>query len=236
MNLCERERRSITFGMRIHVIAMVLIGCSSSSKPVGSGAAATGFTYYSDCSLTNPVARDPCEGPAADTRGLQSCTALGVKTGDGCSGTAAPGCYNEITCADGHRAVAEYLVCATETPGKCFTRSSRAYKHDIEYVARPELAELARQVESLRLARFRHRDQVGGPQRLGFITEDAPGAAFVSSDGRTVDLYALLSASIAAIQIQDERIRALEGQMRTMSAQCRYATPTDSEPNPASEP
>ena len=121
-----------------------------------------------------------------------------------------PGGGCTLTCADGHRAVAEYLVCATETPGNCFTRSSRAYKHDIEYVARPELAELARQVESLRLARFRYRDQAGGPQRLGFITEDAPGAAFVSSDGRTVDLYALLSASIAAIQLQDERIRALE--------------------------
>lgn len=135
-----------------------------------------------------------------------------VKSGDGCSGTAAPSCYVETTCGDGHRAVSEYLVCANETPGRCMTRSSRAFKYDVEYVAKPELAELAHEIETLRLARFRYTDQRAGSPRLGFITEDAHGAEFVSSDGRTVDLYSLLSASIAAIQAQDARIRALEAQ------------------------
>ncbi|HEY5952259.1 MAG TPA: hypothetical protein VIV40_42465, partial [Kofleriaceae bacterium] len=141
--------------MRIFLAAIVLIGCSSSStkpaEPAPPPPNAPGFEYRSDCSLSNPVARDPCQG-ASDTRGLQSCETMKVKAGDGCSGTAAPSCYVETTCGDGHRAVSEYLVCANETPGRCMTKSSRAFKYDVEYVAKPELAELAHEIETLRLA------------------------------------------------------------------------------------
>jgi hypothetical protein len=174
-------------------------------------------TYMSDCSLTNPIAHDPCSGVPASTRGLNSCAALQVKRGQAC-GARSPACFNETRCADGHMAVSEYLVCADKTPGRCMTRSSRDFKNDIHYVTSAELAELAQQIESLKLAQFRYKDQRGGDPRLGFITEDAVGAPFVSSDGRTVDLYSLLSASIAAIQQQDARIRALEKRLEKCEA------------------
>lgn len=175
-------------------------------------------TYMSDCSLSNPIARDPCSGAPASTRGLQSCASIHVKQGQAC-GAKSPACFIETRCGDGHAAVSEYLICTKETPGRCMTRSSRDFKKDIHYVTSAELADLAQQIESLKLAQFRYKDQSGGDPRLGFITEDAAGAPFVSSDGRTVDLYSLLSASIAAIQQQDARIRALEKRLDACQGQ-----------------
>jgi hypothetical protein len=110
--------------------------------------------------------------------------------------------------------VADYLVCVDEAPSRCLTRSSRRYKDDVRYLSVDQVRDLARQIEALPLATFRYRDQVGDRARVGFLTEDAPTAPFVSEDGRTVDLYSLLAASIAAIQAQDARIRALEEQVR----------------------
>jgi hypothetical protein len=165
--------------------------------------------YMSDCSLTHPIARDPCQGQSSSTRGLKSCAALGVKRGDRC-GPKAASCYIETRCGDGHVAVSDYLVCVDKTPGRCFTRSTAELKTDIRYLTDADVRAVAREVEALRLARFRYTDQDGGEPRLGFITQDAAGAEFVSPDGRTVDLYSLLSASIAALQAQDARIRVLE--------------------------
>jgi hypothetical protein len=179
-----------------------------------------GLRYFSDCSLTHPIARDPCQGTPAGTRGLQSCAGKGIAIGQAC-GAGAPDCYVEQACSDGRKVVADYLVCAAERPGRCFTRSSRRYKDDVSYVSAADRRELARQIETLPLARFRYRDSAPGTRRLGFITEDAPGSEFVSDAGRTVDLYALLAASIAAIQSQDERIRALESQLRQCQPQRR---------------
>lgn len=110
--------------------------------------------------------------------------------------------------------IADYLVCVDKTPSRCMTRSSRRYKHDVRYLTDPQVQDLARLIETLPLATFRYDDQAGYPPRLGFLTEDAPKAPFVSQDGRTVDLYALLAASIAAIQSQDARIRMLEEEVR----------------------
>src|SRR6185503_13978557 len=109
-------------------------------------------------------------------------------------------------------------VCVDKAPSRCMTRSSRRYKDDVRYLSVAQVRDLARQIEALPLATFRYDDQVGYRPRLGFVTEDAPAAPFVSEDGRTVDLYALLAASIAAIQAQDARIRALEEQVRACKA------------------
>ncbi len=119
--------------------------------------------------------------------------------------------------------VADYLVCVDKIPGRCLTRSSRRYKDDVRYLSAAQVQDLARQIESLPLATFRYDDQVGYRPRLGFLTEDAPSAPFVSEDGRTVDLYSLLGASIAAIQAQDARIRALEQQVTRCNAARRPA-------------
>jgi hypothetical protein len=175
------------------------------------------LSFRSDCSLTHPIARDPCSGVAASDRGLASCDSLGVAPGQAC-GTSSPSCYLTRACQDGRQVVADYLVCADKAPSRCLTRSSRRYKDDVQYLSVAQVRELARQIEALPLATFRYHDQVGYRARLGFVTEDAPAAPFVSEDGRTVDLYALLAASIAAIQAQDSRIRALEEQVRACKA------------------
>ena len=163
--------------------------------------------YRSDCSTTHPIARDVCQGAAIPNRGLKSCTTLGVKAKTPCK-KGAPSCYVERKCPDGHMAVADFLECAAEQNRGCFTRSSRIYKEDITYLTDAELAGLATQIEDLRLARFRYKDT--GDARVGFMIEDTPDAPWVTADGRRVDLYSLLSASIAAIQQQDARIRQLE--------------------------
>jgi hypothetical protein len=165
------------------------------------------LTYISDCSLTHPIARDVCSGTAPLTNGLKSCEQLAVKRGDACT-AGAPRCWVPRTCDDGRVLPSDYLECTDKQSGRCFTRSSRQFKRDIEYLDADELADLAAQVQALRVARYRYKDS--DESHLGFITEDARGAAFVTPDGRRVDLYALLSASIVALQAQDARIKALE--------------------------
>lgn len=163
--------------------------------------------YRSDCSTTHPIARNPCSGVPFETRGLTSCKSLHVKTFKPCK-KGAPSCYLEQKCPDGSVVPSDFLECSPEQSSRCFTKSSRIYKDDIAYLSDGELADLATQVEQLRLARYRYKDEPG--KRVGFIIEDAPDAPWVTADGRRIDLYSLLSASIAAIQQQDARIRQLE--------------------------
>ena len=166
----------------------------------------------SDCSLTNPIARSPCSGDAPSTRGLAPCASLSIVRGQSCRANA-PSCYVGTTCDDGRHVAGEFLVCVDTPPGRCTTRSSKQFKRDVHYLTAKDLETVVHQVQALRLATFRYNDQPGGDPRLGFLIEDAPSAPFVSTDGRLVDLYALLASSIAALQAQDKRIRALEQQL-----------------------
>jgi hypothetical protein len=170
-------------------------------KPAGK------LTYMSDCSLTHPIARDVCSGTAPSANGLKSCDQLKVKRGDACTAGAAR-CWIPRTCDDGRVLPSDYLECTDKPSGRCMTRSSRQFKRDIEYLDADELADLAAQVQALRVARYRYKDS--DESHLGFITEDAAGAAFITADGRRVDLYGLLAASIATLHAQDARIKALE--------------------------
>lgn len=174
-----------------------------------------GYSYQSDCSLTHPVAHDPCSGPAPATRGLPRCAAIQAASGQGCH-QSAPGCYVERQCPDGRSVAGDFLVCVKERPGRCMMRSSRRFKKDVRYLSAGELRDLARQIEALPLARYRYTEETDG-ERLGFLVEDAPAAPFIEG-GSAVDVYELLAASIAAIQTQDERIRALEARLRSCPA------------------
>jgi hypothetical protein len=163
--------------------------------------------YRSDCSTTHPIARDVCSGTAIPSRGLKSCAALHVKMNMPCVKGAAS-CYVERTCPDGRVVPSDFLECAAKQSSACFTRSSKIYKENIEYLSDDELAALALQIEQLKVARYRYKD--APDERLGFVIEDAPDAPWVSSDKRRVDLYALLASSIATLQRQEARIRQLE--------------------------
>ena len=179
------------------------------TDPAGGspGTAEANTVYRSDCSTTHPIARDPCDGTAFETRGLKSCKALHVKMFKPCK-KGAPSCYLERTCSDGRVVPSDFLECAAKQSSTCFTRSSKIYKEEIAYLSPEELDSLAAQIEQLKVARYRYKD--APDQRLGFIIEDAPDAPWVSSDKRRVDLYALLASSIATLQRQEARIRQLE--------------------------
>ena len=178
---------------------------AAKQKPTGT------LKYMSDCSLTHPVARNPCEGAEPSTNGLERCDKLGIKAGDACN-AGAPRCWLPANCGEGRFVPRDYLECAAKRSGRCLTRSSRQFKREIEYLTAAELADLASQVEALRIARYRYNDS--DEPHLGFIAEDAANAPFVTPDGRRVDLYALLSASIVALQAQDARIKALEARCK----------------------
>lgn len=194
-------------------IPLVFAACSSSSaEPVETDAKPpASWKYLSDCSMTHPIATDPCSRPPGNARGLKSCKAIGVDYNKACV-AGAPSCYVERTCADGRKVPSDFLVCAKQRPGKCFTRSAARFKTDIEYLTETDRGALARQVQQLPLARYRYREETAGT-RLGFLVDDAASAPFV--DGESVDLYALLSATIATVQQQDRRIRALEDRLAT---------------------
>ncbi len=193
--------------MRIPLLILWL-AAAACSEP-SAAPLATKRRYLSDCSTTHPIARDTCAGKPLPTRGLKSCASIGVKAGQACTAKS-PSCYLDRLCADGHRAVSDYLICATEQPSACFTRSSARYKHDIRYLAPTERDDLVRRIHALPLARYHYTDEIGGRERLGFITEDAPQAPFVADDGTAIDLYALLAATIATVQDQEQRIQTLE--------------------------
>jgi hypothetical protein len=183
-------------------------GITYSDPAGGSPGTVEAMTVYrSNCATTHPIAGETCQGAAIPTTGVASCKSLHVKMFKPCK-QGEPTCYVEKTCPDGHVAPSDFLECAAEQNQHCFTRSSRIYKDDIAYLSDTELADLAAQISKLRLARFRYKDT--GTRHVGFIIEDEPKAAWVSEDGRRVDLYSLVSASIATLHRQDARIRQLE--------------------------
>lgn len=116
------------------------------------------------------------------------------------------------------------LVCATEDPkeqeGGC-PISLAKYKKDIHYLEPAEREALREAVASVRLATWRYRDAAEAENpRLGFIIDDQPnGSPAVRPDGGTVDLYGYTSMAIAALQVQQEQITALQAQVVALQAE-----------------
>ena len=65
-------------------------------------------------------------------------------------------------------------------------------------------------VLAMKLARYRYRtDGADGPERLGFLIDDAPHTPAVAPDATQVDLYGYASMVVAAVQTQAKEIEAL---------------------------
>ena len=101
--------------------------------------------------------------------------------------------------------------------------SSREYKKDIEKVPADEIKQMLDGIMSMDLSTYRYKQEFGGDgqTRLGFIAEEMPGEV-LSSDGKAVDMYALLSYTIGAIQQQQREIAevaALQEENRALRAQ-----------------
>lgn len=165
-----------------------------------------------------------CNGPDAIPRWFSTC-------GDAiCTGyrppPGVPPCQNEApgrACSvkgaqcDPGDACNRLLVCATRDPRLAGCPiSSRRFKRDVQYLTDAEREDCARELGTIRLARYRY--QGSNEPRLGFVLEDDPPAAAVDRGRDMVDLYGYSSLAVAALQVQERRIEALEREVRELRA------------------
>jgi hypothetical protein len=140
------------------------------------------------------------------------------------SETAGQACSNEGAQCDLQDDCNTHLVCASSDPtlgqGGC-PISRAAAKTDIHYLSDAELARYHDQVLGLGLAHYRYTADPQQEERLGFIIEDVEPSSFVEEARNRVDLYAYTSAVIAALKVQDQRIRELESELRALRRERR---------------
>ena len=91
--------------------------------------------------------------------------------------------------------------------------SSRESKTAIEAVTASETDEMLRRLLAMEPTTYEYKEEYGadGRRHLGFIAEDLP-AAVQSGNGRGVDIYALMTYTIGALQAQQRQI----GQMHEL--------------------
>jgi hypothetical protein len=88
------------------------------------------------------------------------------------------------------------------------------FKQDIDYVSEQERRAYHEQLVSLPLASWHYRTAPSAAPQLGFIIEDIEPSAAVSGD--RVNMYGYLSMAVAAIQVQQDQIEALEHELRAL--------------------
>ena len=93
--------------------------------------------------------------------------------------------------------------------------SSRESKTEIEGVTASEADEMLRRLLEMEPTTYEYKEEYGadGRRHLGFIAENLP-AAVQSGNGRGVDLYALMTYTIGALQAQQRQIGQLH-ELRT---------------------
>jgi hypothetical protein len=96
--------------------------------------------------------------------------------------------------------------------------SSLRFKKDVEYLEESERDEVARQLLSLRLARWEYIDPQAalGHRPLGIIIEDNPNIPAVTPSKASIDLYSYASMAIAAAQVQAKQIEALRAELEAI--------------------
>jgi hypothetical protein len=126
---------------------------------------------------------------------------------------------------DGVASCGAMLRCTDADPtmqaGGC-PRSRARFKRDIDYVSEQERRAYHEQLVSLPLASWRYRDaNTAAAPQLGFVIEDIEPSAAVSGD--RVNMYGYLSMAVAAIQVQQDQIQALEHELRALRDQLASA-------------
>jgi hypothetical protein len=123
-------------------------------------------------------------------------------------------CTTEGDRCDGVLACGATLICATEAPRTCPVSRAR-YKQDIRYLGEAERARFHDQITQLPLASYRYKSEPSVAQ-LGFMIDDIEPSVAVAGDH--VNLYGYLSMAVAAIQVQDQEIKALREQVQELRA------------------
>jgi hypothetical protein len=181
--------------------------CDLGDDGEDSTAPVVDLSWYTTCG-------DPsCSGyDEAAHKGVAACTS--DKEGAPCSDEGA-------TCDPKSDCNAE-IVCATEDPkdqpGGC-PISVREAKTDIRYLDPRAEVGLHDQIVAMRLAEYRYRAETEG-RHVGFLIDDQPpGSPAVMARGDRVDLYGYTTMAVAAIQVQSERIAALEARLAELEGE-----------------
>jgi hypothetical protein len=123
-------------------------------------------------------------------------------------------CSTDGARCDGVLSCGASYLCAAQAPKTCPLSRVR-FKQDIKYLDDAERARFHDQITQLRLATYRYTSAAEVPQ-LGFMIDDVEPSVAVSGDH--VNLYGYLSMAVAAIQVQDQRIQALERELAALRA------------------
>jgi hypothetical protein len=170
------------------------------------GGASSALRWYTTCG--DPVcgiSDDPFDDPS-----IPNCE--NEQAGDACSDEGAE--------CDGVASCGAVLRCTdrdpTMQPGGCPISRAR-YKQDIAYLNGQQLRSYHDQVVHMPLASWRYRSAPEAGPQLGFIIEDIEPS--VAASGDRVNLYGYLSMAVAAIQVQQEQIRALSDELHALRTQ-----------------
>lgn len=183
-------------------------GSSSSSGTAGGGGSGT-LQWYTTCG--DPVCMEPPDGGAMPPMGVAPCT--NEMVGGACTTAGA-------TCWPSNSSCGELLKCATsdpkENPGVC-PISRVSHKKNIEYLSEAEVASIADEAMTMRLSSWHYKAEGESTRRhVGFLIDDMPESIAVADNGERVDLYGYTSMAIAAMQVQDKRLKALEKELASM--------------------
>lgn len=115
------------------------------------------------------------------------------------------------------------LVCAESdpknNPGGC-PISRVSHKKGIEYLSEAEVASIADEATTMRLSSWHYKAEgESAKKHVGFLIDDMPESIAVAESGERVDLYGYTSMAIAAVQVQDKRLRMLEQELASMRAE-----------------
>jgi hypothetical protein len=126
-------------------------------------------------------------------------------------------CTEQDAQCDGVASCGATLLCTdsdpTMQPGGCPISRAR-FKQDIEYLTGEQLRSYHEQLMQVQLASWHYRTAPEADPQLGFIIEDVEPSAAVSGD--RVNMYGYLSMAVAAIQVQQRQILALESELHTL--------------------
>jgi hypothetical protein len=156
--------------------------------------------WYLTCG--DPVCR--ADAKPSDDPNVPNCT--NQKQADPCS--------QEGELCDGIASCGAKLICAksdpTMRPGGCPISRAR-FKTGIEYVTEQERRSYYEQIMSLPLASYLYKHAPEAGPQLGFIIDDIEPSVAVSGDH--VNMYGYLSMAVAAIQVQQAQITALQREL-----------------------
>lgn len=180
-------------------------GGSASGADAGSDSGSSPLHWYESCGApVCGVGPDPYDSPDIDNCTNEKAGAACAEEGDRCDGVL--GCGATLICTTSD---------PTMRPGGCPISRSR-YKEDIAYLSEPELRAFHAQLLSLPLASYRYKQAPGAGPQLGFLIEDIEPSVAVSGDH--VNMYGYLSMAVAAIQVQQRQIEALQRELRRLRA------------------